>query len=74
MGGGGAKDADVVAVAKRALKAVTARTEAADVASAEGRTLSADEEEKFVRNLLKGGCGEALARKEARPFPTDDRF
>ncbi|MCY4241882.1 MAG: hypothetical protein OXD36_09090, partial [Rhodobacter sp.] len=66
--------ADVDAVAKRALKAVTARTEAADVASAEGRTLSAAEEERFVRNLLPEGCGEKLARKESRPFPTDDRL
>jgi len=53
---------------------VVARTEAASVASAENRTLSADEEERFVRNLLPEGCGETLARKEARPFPTDERL
>lgn len=61
-------------VSRRVFRAVVARTEAASVASAENRTLSADEEERFVRNLLPEGCGETLARKEARPFPTDERL
>ncbi len=62
---------DMDAVAKRTLKAVTARTNAAAVAAAEGRTLTPATEEKFVRNLLPEGCGEEIARRAARPFPTE---
>ena len=68
------KGVDTDAVSRRAFKAVAARTEAACVASAEGRTLSAEEEERFVKNLLPEGCGKALVRRESRPFPTDERL
>ncbi len=64
--GDGRKD-DIGAMSKRAFRAVVARTVAADVASAEDRTRTLEEEERFVRNLLPQGCGEALAERHGLP-------